>query len=318
MIRAIRVKELVNWLEVSLLVEGEAAEAVADALARFAPEGGVVIESTSIQAVAEMEGQEEGRPAGPLRVRCYLPADGQLEDTRRRLEEALWHLGRILPLPEPTYRPVAEADWAEAWKASYHPVRLGKRLVIVPAWLDPPLLPEEIPIRLEPGMAFGTGTHPTTQLCLTVLEDLLQPGQAVLDLGCGSGILAIAAARLGASWVLAVDIDPGAVRIARENALANGVQDRVRVEQGSLFEVLEGRFGPPGSDLVLANILARAITQFAEQGLADAMAPEGKLVVSGILAEQVIEVEGALRTGGLTVTQQRRIEDWVALVALSE
>ncbi len=299
-----------NWLEVSLTVSGEAAEAVADVLARFAP-GGVVHEATQIEVTPD----DKGRPVGPVIVRAYLPADEGLAAARAQLEEALWHLGQILPLPQPQYRPVAEADWSEAWKADFKPIRIGKRLVIVPAWLNPPLAPDDVPIRLDPGMAFGTGTHPTTQLCLAAIERHLQPGTPVIDLGTGSGILAIAAAKLGAGPLLAVDIDDEAVRVAKENAAANSVADHIHIEKGSLAEVLAHQFGMASAPFVVANILARVIVDLLGQGLAQAVTPGGLLVVSGILASQAFEVNAALKTRDLTILAHEHIEDWTAIIA---
>jgi len=299
-----------NWLEVSLTVSGEAAEAVADVFARFAP-GGVVHEATQIEVTPD----DKGRPVGPVIVRAYLPADEGLAAARAQLEEALWHLGQILPLPQPQYRPVAEADWSEAWKADFKPIRIGKRLVIVPAWLNPPLAPDDVPIRLDPGMAFGTGTHPTTQLCLAAIERHLQPGTPVIDLGTGSGILAIAAAKLGAGPLLAVDIDDEAVRVAKENAAANGVADHIHIEKGSLAEVLAHQFGMASAPFVVANILARVIVDLLGQGLAQAVTPGGLLVVSGILASQAFEVNAALKTRDLTILAHEHIEDWTAIIA---
>ena len=299
-----------NWLEVSLTVSGEAAEAVADVFARFAP-GGVVHEATQIEVTPD----DKGRPVGPVIVRAYLPADEGLAAARAQLEEALWHLGQILPLPQPQYRPVAEADWSEAWKADFKPIRIGKRLVIVPTWLNPPLAPDDMPIRLDPGMAFGTGTHPTTQLCLAAIERHLQPGTPVIDLGTGSGILAIAAAKLGAGPLLAVDIDDEAVRVAKENAAANGVADHIHIEKGSLAEVLAHQFGMASAPFVVANILARVIVDLLGQGLAQAVTPGGLLVVSGILASQAFEVNAALKTRDLTILAHEHIEDWTAIIA---
>lgn len=299
-----------NWLEVSLTVSGEAAEAVADVFARFAP-GGVVHEATQIEVTPD----DKGRPVGPVIVRAYLPADEGLAAARAQLEEALWHLGQILPLPQPQYRPVAEADWSEAWKADFKPIRIGKRLVIVPTWLNPPLAPDDVPIRLDPGMAFGTGTHPTTQLCLAAIERHLQPGTPVIDLGTGSGILAIAAAKLGAGPLLAVDIDDEAVRVAKENAAANGVADHIHIEKGSLAEVLAHQFGMASAPFVVANILARVIVDLLGQGLAQAVTPGGLLVVSGILASQAFEVNAALKTRDLTILAHEHIEDWTAIIA---
>jgi ribosomal protein L11 methyltransferase len=302
-----------RWLEVSLTVNGEAAEAVADVLTRFAPEG-VALEATRLETSPDTD---EARPAGEVLVRAYLPVDATLDVRRAELEQALWHLGQLLPLPAPAFRPVADTDWAESWKANFQPLRLGRRLMIIPAWLDPALEPGVVAIRLDPGMAFGTGTHPTTQLCLLALERHLVPGAPVLDLGTGSGILAIAAARLGSGPVLALDVDPEAVRVAGENTAANGVAGQVRVAQGSLAQVLAGAYGAEwlGAPLVVANILARIIITLLSEGLAESVAPGGLLVVSGILESQAFEVVAALKIAGLTLVAKEQIDDWVALLA---
>lgn len=321
------------WLEVSLTVSGEVAEAVADALARFAPEG-VVTESLAVPAFENGEGRAD-LGGGPVAVRAYLPYDDRLEDKRARLEQDLWHLGQLaghsgLSIPEPAYRNIAETDWAEKWKENFRPIRVGRRLVVVPAWLTPDLAPDEVALRLDPGMAFGTGTHPTTQLCLAALEDYLHPGEAVLDLGAGSGILSIAAAKLGASPVLARDIDPEAVRVAGENVAANGVGDVVRVELGSVSESLPTaerprcevervahglRPAPQRSGLVIANILSSVIIKLLREGLAQTVAPGGVLILSGILESQAKEVESAVRAAGMEVKERRQMGEWVAIVA---
>lgn len=304
------------WLEVSLVVSGEAAEAVADVLTRFAPEG-VALEATGLVTAPDTD---ETRPTGEVRVRAYLPAGDDLETRRGQLEEALWHLGQLLPLPAPEYKSVAAADWSEAWKANFQPIRIGRRLFIIPAWLHPPLGPDDVAVRLDPGMAFGTGTHPTTQLCLQAIERHLQPGQALLDLGTGSGILAIAAAKLGAGPILAVDIDEEAVGVARENARANAVAEQLTLETGSLAEVLAGRFGRQwvGVPFVVANILARVIVSLLDEGLSQTVAPGGLLVLSGILESQAYQVKAALPAQGLTLVAQEQIDDWVAILARKE
>jgi ribosomal protein L11 methyltransferase len=297
-----------KWIELSMVVDGEAAEAVAEALRRYGHQG-VVIE----QRLAEDEGLPgEPLPAGPLTVRAYLPDDADAPQKRRKIEEALYYLGRLYPLPEPTFTAIDEADWAEAWKANYHPVRVGRRLLVKPAWVEATVAAEDVLIELDPGMAFGTGTHPSTQLCLMAAEDLVGPKKRVLDLGCGSGILAIASAKLGASEVLGLDVDPVAVRVARENVRANGVVERVTVQQGSLEDaVREGqRF-----DLVLVNILAKVIVEMCDHGLAETVQPGGYLVAAGIIEDQADEVAGALQKAGLLVEARRPSADWVALVA---
>ena len=191
---------------------------------------------------------------------AYLPVDSQLEETRRRIEEGLWHLSIIQPIISPRYRPIEETNWAEAWKQHYKPETIGKQLIIVPAWLDSPD-DARIPIRIDPGMAFGTGTHPTTQLVLELLEtQFLREteflGVDMLDVGCGSGILSIAAIKLGAGRAFGVDTDPDAVDSARENATANNVSKNIIFDVGSVDQVIAGIFPVRQAPLVLANIIA--------------------------------------------------------------
>ena len=296
-----------RWLEVSLTVNGELAEAVADALGRFVSNG-VVVES----AVRYNDAEDEGTPYGPARVYGYLPIDEGLEDRRQKLEEALWHMGQIQPLPEATYKPVVDEDWMAAWKKHYHPIPIGKRLIVLPAWIEQSYA-GRIPVRIDPSMAFGTGTHPSTQLCLEFVEAYAQPGQPVIDVGCGSGILSVAALKLGASHALAVDIDSQAVRATRENAAANGVLEQVEAGVGSVTEILSGQFSLRQAPLVLANILAPVIIRLFEAGLRDLVAPQGVLVLAGILEEQAREVRSAAEAQGLEFREQRQQGDWVAL-----
>jgi ribosomal protein L11 methyltransferase len=303
-----------NWLEVSLTVDGELAEAVADVLARFAPNG-VVVESSGIK----FEGDEdEGSAAGPIIVRAYLPVDESLEEKRRKLEESLYFLGMIQPIPAPVFRQIADQNWMEAWKVHYKPIPIGRRLMIVPAWMDSPQ-PDRIPIRINPGMAFGTGTHPTTQLCLELLEGCIpdqsktNPTFEIIDVGSGSGILSIAALKLGASRALAVDIDPESIANARENARLNGIGDELLIGRGSVAEILHGDFALRHAQLVLANILAPVIIRLLEAGLATLAEPGGVLLLSGILAEQEAAVLQAAQRAGLILADRRLSGDWVAM-----
>lgn len=300
-----------QWLELSLVVDGELAEAVTEVLSRYAP-GGVAVESTGIRDEAE----GEGVPEGPLRVAAYLPVDGNLSEARRQIEVALGHLSAIRPLPPLRTRWIREADWAEQWKAHYRPVTVGDRLVIVPAWMDNPL-PQRIPLFLDPGMAFGTGMHPTTQMCLAEVERLVRPGMPVLDIGCGSGILSIAALKLGAAMAVGVDTDPEAVRAAQANAARNGVGERFVAFPGSVAEVLAGKGPVTQAPLVLANILAGVLVRLLrEERLAETVSPGGHLVLSGILEGQEAEVYQAARAVGLTLARRRQVEDWVTLTCL--
>lgn len=298
-----------NWLELSLTCSPEAAEAVSEVLARYA-EGGVAVEATSF----ETDDYDRGVPIGPVVVRAYLPHNGQLEAHKLAIAAGLGHLNVILDgaLPAPLYRAVSEQDWAESWKTSFRPIRIGRRLLIVPAWLEHEARPGDIVVKLDPGMAFGTGTHPTTQLCLAAIERHLPAGQPVIDLGTGSGILAIAAVKLGAPMVWAYDIDEEAVRAAAENAHENGVGDALKVARGSLAELRALHAQAP---FVLANILARVLVDLFDQGLADLVAPGGLIVLSGILDTQAYQVRAALAQAGLTFVAQEAIEDWVAILA---
>lgn len=305
--------ESARWLEISVTVEPEQAEAVSELLNRYVSNG-VVVES----GVTYTNAEDEGTPYGPARVFGYLAIDDKIEETRQRIEEGLWYLGRIAesvsaPLPEPVYRPVDDEDWMAAWKQHYRPIQIGKRLLILPAWIDDPQ-EGRIAVKIDPSMAFGTGTHPTTQLCMELLEGTVQPGRPVIDIGCGSGILSIGAIKLGASRALAVDIDNAAVRSTKENAQANSVLESIEVGIGSVSEVKAGLFSIRQAPLVLANILAPVIVRLFGAGLAELIEPGGKIVLSGILDTQAEEVIRAGEAQGLRKVDQRQLNDWVAIV----
>mgnify|MGYP001264947210 CR=1 FL=1 len=296
-----------KWLEISLTVDGELAEAVASVMDAYVSNG-VVVES----GVNFYDDEDEGTPYGPVKVYGYLIVDEHLEETRRRLEEALWHLGQIQPLPEASYRPVMDEDWMAAWKQHYKPIPVGKKLLILPAWVDLQD-PNRLPVRIDPSMAFGTGTHPTTQLVMELQEELTPPGVQVIDIGCGSGILSIAAIRLGAAHALGVDIDPASVKATRENAAANDVAEQIEVGLGSVDEVLAGQFSLRSAPLVLANILAPVIIRLFDGGLGSLVQPGGALILSGILEEQAAGVQQAAEAKGFTFINKKQLGDWVAL-----
>lgn len=291
------------------------AEAVAEVLARFAPRG-VVIESRAIEEKMNDEdspqGESFGMARGPLKVYGYLPGNAQLEERRQGLEEALWHLGQIRPLPTPEFRIIEEQNWMEAWKEHYQPIEVGRGLIVLPPWAEKPK-GERTAIQIDPGMAFGTGTHPSTQLCLELLEDHLRPGEAMLDIGCGSGILGIGAAKLGASPVLGVDIDAKAIENAKENIVLNRVEMEVGV--GSIAEVTRGKFGFREAAVVVTNLLAKKLVELLEGGLAELVSPGGELILSGMLEEGEDEVRAALVGERLVVRERQQMGEWVALVA---
>ena len=303
-----------NWLEVSLTVDGELAESVADVLARFAPNG-VMTE----QGVRFVNDEDEGTATGPITVRAYLEVNDQLEETRQKIEESLYYLGMITPVPTPTYKQIADQNWMEAWKQHYKPILIGEGLLILPAWLESPD-PKRIPIKIDPGMAFGTGTHPTTQLCLELMEVSFaqskidnRKSEIVIDVGCGSGILSIAALKLGAKTVLGVDIDIESVKNSRENADVNGVGEELLLGQGSVTEVLAGQFSFKSAPLVVANILAPVLIRLFDAGLADLVEPNGEIILSGILDHQAESVIEAGQAKGLKRGETRQMKDWVAI-----
>jgi len=308
-----------NWLEVSLTVNGELAEAVADVLARFAFSG-VMME----QGVKYTDDEDAGTPTGPITVRAYLEMNDQIEETRQKLEESLYYLGMIQPLPAASYKEIADQNWMEAWKQHYKPILIGQRLVIVPAWMDSPD-PDRIAIRIDPGMAFGTGTHPTTQLCLELMEKYFDDRQratlasgidhplSIIDIGCGSGILSIAAIKLGASSALGVDIDAGSIDNARENANTNSIGEELILGVGSVQEILNGVYPFQTAPLVVANILAPVIIRLFGAGLAELIEDHGAILLSGILQEQAQSVIEAAQAKGLRMNERRQMGDWVAL-----
>jgi ribosomal protein L11 methyltransferase len=295
------------WLEVSVRTDGEAAEAVAEALRPFAYDEGVVLEQ-----LGDPDDPDPDALEPEIAVKIFIPGDEDTPAGRRRIEEILYHLGRLYPIPAPAFRELQDEDWANAWKANYHPFRVGERLFIRPTWVEAePTVPGDVVLTLDPGMAFGTGLHPTTQMCLQALERHVRPGMRVLDVGCGSGILAIAAALLGAAELLGVDTDRLAVLAATANAAQNGVAGRVTIRQGSLDGVAEHDW-----DIVVVNILAPVIVSLLERdGLLAYLAPTGRLILSGIIEEQAPAVEAALSAAGALVQERLAIRDWVAFVA---
>ena len=302
------------WLELSVEADVEAVEAVSEILGRAAP-GGVVVEP-AFDLVEEGLGARVD-PTRPATVRAYLPArdPAAAEAEAASIADALGHLQAfgLRPIGELRTRVVHEADWANAWKAYFPVLRVGRRLVIRPTWRRHKAVADELVLALDPGMAFGTGLHPTTRLCLAMLEAVADRGEAlesarVLDVGCGSGILAIAAIRLGAARAVGVDIDPIAIEATAANAKRNGIARRIRARVGSLPS------GDPPFEVVVANLIAGVLVPLAGP-LHDELRPGGVLVASGIFIDREAEVRAAFETAGLVVDGRLDEGDWVALEA---
>jgi ribosomal protein L11 methyltransferase len=302
------------WLELSVAADHEAVEAVSEILSRAAPSG------TSVEPAFDLV--EDGLAARvdtarPALVRAYLPvlAPGPVRAAVEQADRELGHLQAfgLRPIGDLRTRLVHEADWANAWKAHFPVLRVGQRIVIRPTWRRHRRQPGDVVLALDPGMAFGTGLHPTTRLCLAALESLADRGAVagarVLDVGSGSGILSIAAGLLGAASVLAVDVDPIAVEASSANARRNRLARRIRVREGSAPSG-EGPF-----DLVLANLIASLLVTLAD-GLREDLRPGGTLLASGIFADREAEVAAAFGARGLSVARRWAEGDWVALEAV--
>ncbi len=293
-------------VELSAEVEPEAVESVSELFSSLG-QGGVAVEEP-LSADAE-PGAIVIDPTRPVVVKTYLSEDSETAAKVRRAEDALWHLSQLRQVGPLRVGRLAEEDWAEAWKKFFFVQRIGERVVVKPSWREYRPEKDDVVLELDPGMAFGTGLHPTTRMCILACERLVGHDMRVLDLGTGSGILAIAAAKLGAASVLALDVDGVAAKVARENVAMNGLEDRVQVVQGSIDQAISDR----GYDLVLANIIASVIAELAPE-LHAATAPDGVLVVSGIIEEREGMVVEALKAAGLRIEETMAEGDWRAMV----
>lgn len=294
-----------RWIQLSVEVHPEAVDAVAEVFRRYGV-GGVAIEQP---VRSDDEGEAPPVLVGLPVVTAYLPDGGEAAEQERRIEEGLWHLQAfdLSPVGAMQRRVVEEEDWANAWKEHFDPLKIG-RVVIKPSWREWDAQPDELVVELDPGMAFGTGLHPTTRLTLAALQDRIRPEMHVLDLGTGSGILAMPAAMLGAR-VTALDISEVAVEVARQNVAVNGLADRITVERGSIEAVSGRRY-----DLILANIIAAVLVELAPQ-IAAALVPGGELLASGIIEARVESVRQAFSDAGLTIRHEESEGDWWLIVA---
>jgi ribosomal protein L11 methyltransferase len=285
-----------RWVEIALNANPDTEDAITDILIS---EGCAGTATFSVPDALE-----------DLKICGYLPVDDRLEARLLIIKERAGRLveyGLSLPDPEVTITWVEDDEWATAWKKYFKPLKLG-RIVIKPTWEDYPATADDLIIELDPGMAFGTGNHDTTQLCVLALQDYVTPGCTVLDAGCGSGILAMSAAKLGAGKVLAFDNDPIAVSAATSNVNKTGLDDKITVLLGDSPTIC-----PDKSDLVIANIIPNVIINMASE-LADRTAPGGILIVSGIVEDRVDDVRVALESIGMIFVEDRRQTVWCALV----
>jgi len=306
----------VYWLELSVSADVAAVEAVS-ALFHQHGEGGVAVEQPFF---TDREGERYGiDTTRPARVLTYLPDTPDGSERQRRVEEGLWHLSAfgLAPIGELHVQRVHEDDWANAWKEHYHPITIG-HLLIKPSWRDVEVPEGTVVVEIDPGMAFGTGIHQTTRMCLAALERLVEPGMVAIDQGTGSGILAVAAAKLGAREVWARDITEVATKAAAENAQRNGVLHHLHIHLVDHNATPDQQVFPssdqPAADLVVANIIASVIMRLAP-AFAAASRPDALLIASGIIRERADEVADALGVAGYRVDERLSEDEWVTLVA---
>jgi ribosomal protein L11 methyltransferase len=296
------------WYELACEVDAEAVEPVSELFARYGFNQGVAIDEPYVQ---DGDGDNlEVDLSRPFTVRTYVADSDFRPAAIEEMRQALWHFGQLRSVGELRVSTLKEEDWANAWKAHFTAHRIGDRVVIRPPWQEYQPEGDEVVVELDPGMAFGTGLHPSTRLSMLGVEQVVQPGDRVFDVGTGSGILAIAAVKLGAAHADCVDVESVAVRATRENAERNGVADRVAVELGSAGpgEPYQGPY-----DVVLANIIARILIELAD-ALVAATRPGGSLVLAGIIESREAEVMEAFRSRGAVLEARRQMDDWVSLV----
>ena len=294
-----------RWLALSVEADVEAVEAVSEIFGRLGQ--GSAVEPLKLVAVAADEQALRPDPAGGYRVTVWVPDDAQAPDAIDRTRRALWHLRAfdLRPMSELSITTSDDAAWATAWRDGYEPIRSG-RLTIVPSWLEVPK-GSDLVIRLDPGMAFGTGLHTTTRACLELLQTVEPMPATVLDVGTGSGILALAALRLGAQRVVGYDTDQPAVEASMANARSNDLGDRFAAHLGTLPELAAELF-----PLVVANLVAAVLVELAPR-LAAHTAPGGTLIASGIIESRSDEVESALTAAGFEVVDWITEGDWVTV-----
>jgi ribosomal protein L11 methyltransferase len=296
-----------RWLALSVEADVEAVEAVSEIFGRLGR--GSVIEPLALAADPRDEQALHPDPTAGYRVSTWIPDDGEAPPAIARTEQALGHLRAfdLRPMSALSVAPVEDADWTTTWREGYAPMRIG-RLTLVPTWLEVPA-DADLVIRLDPGMAFGTGLHPTTRGCLELLQELRPMPPQVLDVGTGSGILALAALRLGARRAVGYDIDRLAVEASSANAAANNLSAQFEAWLGTLPDEPSEQF-----PLTLANLVAAVLVELGPRLAAHTMAG-GTLIASGIVDTRADEVADALAEAGFTVTERRVDGDWVSLLA---
>jgi len=310
-----------DWMEAVVHTTTMGADVVSDVLMNAGAVGTAIEDRYDVTSSKKSDGMWDMIDEDVLKnmsedvlVKAYFKDDMSAQETLLLVEAKLRELRGVdmgfdmgsLRLEQKSVR---EQDWAENWKKYYKPFRAGERLVIKPSWEPYAAKDGDLVLELDPGMAFGTGTHETTFMCMEQLETYVKPGCRAIDVGCGSGILALAAAKLGASDVLAIDLDELAVKVAAENTQKNGLSDVVRVKHGDLLENSEEK-----ADVIVANIIADVICYLCGPAKKHLL-PGGVFICSGIIRERKADVQRALKAAGYTVCKRLAKGEWVCLAA---
>jgi len=306
-----------RWARISVVTTHEGADLIANILMELGAAGTEIDDPSLVNeyidaGLWDYTDLPRAEDTETVTVRAYLPEDARLESSLLALAEriaALRHAGAALGAGTISHSFVADEDWAETWKAYIHTEKIGERIVVRPTWEEYTPSADEIVIELDPGAAFGTGAHATTAMCLRWLEHLVSPGMRVYDVGCGSGILAVAAAKLGAGEVIAMDYDPVAVSVAEENIRQNNVHNVVACES----DLLSACEGAAPAELITANIIADVIIRLFAQ-LDRHLAPGGTLLASGIIDDRIAGVEHAAAEHGFTVLDMSCEKEWAAMI----
>lgn len=308
-----------KWSELSIHTTEEAVDAISNILHEAGASGVVIEDSQDFEKQRDQQYGEiyaldrEDFPQDGVIVKAYLPVSSFLAETVEEIKLAINNLVNFdinLGANKVSVSEIDEQDWSTAWKQYYHPVKISNRFTIVPTWEDYERVEsDELMIELDPGMAFGTGTHPTTVMSLQALEKHVQRGMYVTDVGTGSGVLAIGAAMLGADHVHALDLDPIAVKAAIENIELNGVSSQIHVVEGDLLDTVK-----EPADIVVANILAEIIMTFTNDAYT-VVKPGGLFITSGIIEAKKEDVKQSLTNAGFIIDEVMMMEDWVTIVS---
>lgn len=296
-----------NWIELSVEIPSELVETLSQMFYRYGHGGVAVIEKVCFNP----DEGEHPPPSRQVTLKTYLPLDSTSNERRNRIDLGVRLVAHAYPATTLQEKIISEEDWESSWKKHFDVLSIGNKIVICPTWRNYEAKKSDVVIMLDPGMAFGTGHHPTTRICLEELEHLIKPDMDVLDVGCGSGILSIAAAKLGARSVFGLEIDSVAVQAAKQNVQANKTGYTVRIAQGSLPSTY---IQPHSYNIAVANISSKIISEIASE-IIKVVKPGGKLIASGILIENMKSPEKMLSSAGLTIEKTLIEDDWVTLVA---